>query len=1135
VRTVLLLAIALLSFIAVAANTITVTTNADSGPGSLREAITLANANGTAITDTILFNVPGTTEAARTITLQTELPQLSSNIIIDGTSQPGAALGLSDAKITLYLDHFTASPFFFLYLHNAQNIKIYGICLRYFANPDAGSGHHYGIYMRGCSNITIGAPGKGNMFSAVRFSITNNHWNYFTDSIKNITIQSNVFGLSTSALLYRRGLVHLERAAEVTIGGTSPADGNLFVASSVEISQAASNNDAFFVRFQNNRFNVDWAGSFYYYFEGGRITFNGNNTDNTNTTKTFVLDNIFTGSWPNDNWLQHIAHRALVQGNKFGVEVNGSVCRTVNNVGFINCKNVVVGGHLPSEENIISGTIYTLPRGVHIIKNKLGGILVNDIRSTTDPFAKIVGYDNGVITGKSNPNAKIQLYSSRCFTGCLDRLYFSTVHADAAGDWSFAYTPAMPNLIATATTPDSSTSEFTEPKVNNQAVVVTHPTCGKSNGSISGLVVKEGTHIRWVDAQTMQTISTDTNLVNVPAGNYMFMVSNGANGCPFTLSYSLVDQNVPANIFPAITHASCGQNSGSIHTTNFSSLSYKWLNSNNDSIGNNSYINNLPPGTYYVKATLIADTSCSKMFGPFVVQNLSGPSLNIGSMTVTAASCGNSNGSITGITASNITGSPFIRWVDSLNNPVGSNYDLLNVPAGKYKLKVKDGSSCDTMSTQFFIVPGNGNITIDTTGKKVTAAKCTGSTGSIQQIKVTGGDTYQWINTADNSVVGTAVNVFNLPPGSYKLVVSNAYGCTKTGPAVTVPQANFIPIGVTGTATRAPFCGQNNGSTRITSFNNDSTKYTFRWIDSARNLLIGTGTSIYNLDTGTYQLFATDTNGCEKKIFTSRLGRSPAPVINYSNLVVKDDQCNALLGGISGLQITGIYGPTTYSWVNQNNVSVGSSLNLQNAAAGTYRLQVVDAGICSFESNPIIVKNSDVLTQDPLYSELVIPRNSPATLSVKNPSAGNYKLFADAAGTQLIQQNSTGNFTVKDISTDTSFYVQKTTGTCSSALVRVNVKVVDKSFFAVPNAFTPNGDRLNERLPVKVMGHVEITYFRIFNRWGQLIFETRQVNTGWDGTFKGQLQPSGVYVWVAEGKDVTGKIVRDKGSFVLIR
>jgi gliding motility-associated-like protein len=62
-----------------------------------------------------------------------------------------------------------------------------------------------------------------------------------------------------------------------------------------------------------------------------------------------------------------------------------------------------------------------------------------------------------------------------------------------------------------------------------------------------------------------------------------------------------------------------------------------------------------------------------------------------------------------------------------------------------------------------------------------------------------------------------------------------------------------------------------------------------------------------------------------------------------------------------------------------------------------------------------------------------------------------------------------------------------------------------------------------------------LVYFSIFNRWGQQIFYTNELNKGWDGTFKGEPQPAGTYVFQAEGIDYLGNRVYKKGTAVLIR
>jgi gliding motility-associated-like protein len=87
----------------------------------------------------------------------------------------------------------------------------------------------------------------------------------------------------------------------------------------------------------------------------------------------------------------------------------------------------------------------------------------------------------------------------------------------------------------------------------------------------------------------------------------------------------------------------------------------------------------------------------------------------------------------------------------------------------------------------------------------------------------------------------------------------------------------------------------------------------------------------------------------------------------------------------------------------------------------------------------------------------------------------------------------------------------------------------------IPTGFTPNGDGKNEIAKPVLVGMRELNYFRIYNRWGQMVYSTSEVGKGWDGTFGGKLQPSGTYVFAAQAVDYTGKTVFKKGTVVLIR
>ena len=87
----------------------------------------------------------------------------------------------------------------------------------------------------------------------------------------------------------------------------------------------------------------------------------------------------------------------------------------------------------------------------------------------------------------------------------------------------------------------------------------------------------------------------------------------------------------------------------------------------------------------------------------------------------------------------------------------------------------------------------------------------------------------------------------------------------------------------------------------------------------------------------------------------------------------------------------------------------------------------------------------------------------------------------------------------------------------------------------VANAFTPNGDGKNDIFKPTYIGITELKYFRVFNRNGQLVFETNQQTKGWDGNIHGEPSPEGTYVWEVSGKDYLGKWELKSGSVVLIK
>ena len=1142
-----------------------VTSNADSGPGTLREQIMLSASNGSATNDIILFNLPDLSISGRTIVILSDYPELSSNLIIDASSQLGIKFGLSDAKVELYVSYSsggTAQKF--LKMYNLTNVKLYGLKIN---NKITWSWYTpaHGIDIKNSQNIEIGNIGKGNVIinwtQAIDINNVDGQYN------KNISIYSNFFGLNENGETpeYNEHLINAVRIENLNIGNYDPLQGNVFACSRRRIQIGVTKG---LLLIANNKIGTNYSGTVALSMPYGEANHYHDNigiygspwfNEVEYLTDIKIINNLSTGITRGGIYIVGYGKKFYIQGNKIGTDITGT--RTLSQymdygIWLQGCRSGIIGveNNEVAEKNIIafakwgsSGefggygiSVVSCPSGITISRNSIfcdqvKGIFITSGGAYFTPEVSVNAITANSIQGKAPPFSRIELFRDDSCINCEGKIFLDTTLADANGNWTKSNLNTQ-NIVVTATDTARMTSEFSSAKFVLSNFQIRDATCGRNNGRITGINIVSGTSWHWENSSGT-IISTDSILTNVGPGNYRLVLGIGNNTC-LTKSNFFEVRNVdpPASVTPVISPAACGLNNGSINCNyNAGILKAVWLNSLLDSIGIGNTHNNISPGIYYLKLSLLVDTSCKRVYGPFIVANLSGPTINTNNIQIASATCSNNNGSIRGLTASNVTSTPFIRWVDSLNNPVGSNLELLNVVPGKYRLKFKDGASCDTIITSFYLVGDIGSILIDTSQKIITPSKCSGNAGSIRQLSVTNGQNYVWINTTTNAVVGNTLDVYNLPTGNYQLNVSNSSGCSKSSGIIFVPQSVFAAIDVTGFALGNAICTQSNGFVHVQSYNNNAALYSFKWKDSISGLVIGTGNNLDNLGAATYLLFATDSNGCEKKIFSALVKYLPMPVVDHSQVKVTPDNCNLKQGGIVSLRVNNLAGPTIFTWYDMQNNIVGNSLNLQNTGSGKYVLRITDAGFCTIQSDTFTIVNNNNALSAPGYDDLVIPRFSAASLLLKNPAPGQYMLMTSVSGNSIVQQNTTGNFNINNIIADTTFYVHRSIGTCTSLPVRISIKVVDKSWFAIPTAFTPNGDGLNDRLNVKVLGYISLGHFKIYNKWGELVFQTNEINNGWDGRFKGALQNTGSYIWVVEGKDIRGNVITDKGMFTLIR
>jgi gliding motility-associated-like protein len=172
-------------------------------------------------------------------------------------------------------------------------------------------------------------------------------------------------------------------------------------------------------------------------------------------------------------------------------------------------------------------------------------------------------------------------------------------------------------------------------------------------------------------------------------------------------------------------------------------------------------------------------------------------------------------------------------------------------------------------------------------------------------------------------------------------------------------------------------------------------------------------------------------------------------------------------------------------------------------------------------------------TADFIFAPVVPQTNKPTIFSNLSTGGARYKwLFGD------------GDSTIK-ITMDTVIHQYNATGTYQACLVTFNqfnctdtvckpVQADVLPLLDVPNAFTPGKFGKNGIIRVEGFG-IRKMVWRIYNRWGQKVFESNDPRAGWDGTFKGQLQPMDVYAYTLDVEFSDGTKARRQGDITLIR
>jgi len=195
----------------------------------------------------------------------------------------------------------------------------------------------------------------------------------------------------------------------------------------------------------------------------------------------------------------------------------------------------------------------------------------------------------------------------------------------------------------------------------------------------------------------------------------------------------------------------------------------------------------------------------------------------------------------------------------------------------------------------------------------------------------------------------------------------------------------------------------------------------------------------------------------------------------------------------------------------------------------TYLLKVNDVLGCPKPTYAVVNIGVEKLVADAGPADTAIVVNQPLQLNGTGA-----QFFHWAPPTGLNDPNIANPVALLTESQKYTLTVTSLAGCTAEDTIHVSVYKVLPDLY-VPDAFTPNGDGINDVFRPIPIGIKKLNYFKVYNRLGQLVYSTTTQKQGWNGTFKGQPQDPGVFVWIAEGVDYLDKTLERKGSVTLIR
>lgn len=384
----------------------------------------------------------------------------------------------------------------------------------------------------------------------------------------------------------------------------------------------------------------------------------------------------------------------------------------------------------------------------------------------------------------------------------------------------------------------------------------------------------------------------------------------------------------------------------------------------------------------------------------------------------------------------------------------------------------------------------------------------TNNTGTVSGVNYNFGD-----NTFGNS--SDPLHTYG-GPGTYTvtLITTSTDGCLDT----IQKQLTVLPIVNAGAGSKSVLCNTDCNGQAWATPSNGTPPYNYLWSTSA------TTDSIFNLCSGTYTVTVTDLNNCS----TTRtvLVNQPTPL--SSSALATDDYCGAICIGTASAFATGATPPYSYLWSNGQTASY-----IKDLCQGTYTVTVTDSLGCTTQTQTVNVglQNFFPSLAVSISDDTIFVGESVQLFAITNGATYAWTPSNFLNSSTIYNPVATPTQPVTFIVT-----INDSLGCPVTDSIRVYVKEVichEPAIF-IPNAFTPNGDANNDIFRVRGEQIRELLV-RVYDRWGEKVFETTTPGKGWDGTYKGKKVNPGVFVYYVESVCFNNEKFFKKGNVTVIR